>query len=184
VTDNVIRFTRRKGQPPKPDLPSAHQSLHRRTQQAAPGARDLAAEQSRVARERYAAAQNRQEEERLLREGRPIPARITMALDVGGHEGPGVDITCGTVEPAVDLWECGVEVPAAEQVKLLAALTGFPVRWFYEPLEPGPQLGPVWMCGDGGCQLIPPNVVDGRGVLHYGGEPPRTPPAEFQGALF
>lgn len=72
------------------------------------------------------------------RGGRPYPERITLALDLGGHEGPEVDIACGAVEPAVDRWETGEEIPTMEQLRLLGQLTGFPVGFFFT--EPGPRL--------------------------------------------
>ncbi|HZN71229.1 MAG TPA: hypothetical protein VFC00_06045 [Micromonosporaceae bacterium] len=188
VGGNVVPFggRRRSAPPVPPPLPPEHQSLHRRTRQAAPGARALAAEQSSKQRDRYAKAQQRQEEQRLLAEARPVPARITIALDFRGLEGPEVDIACGAEEPAVDLWECGVEVPTAEQVRLLADLTGFPIVSFYLPVEPGPVIDGMWICWAGrrGCQRPEPDYVDERGVLHYGGEPPRTPPAAVQPELF
>lgn len=160
--------------------------FERRRKGQPPGARALAAQQSGEARQKYARAQHRQKTERLLREGVPVPARITMALDLGGHEGPEVDTACGAAEPAVDLWECGVEVPTARQVQLLAELTGFPITYFYMPIEPGPLNKGMWICWGGrrGCESPEPDYVDERGVLHYGGEPPRTPPGNWQGALF
>lgn len=168
MTDTVVPFGRRKGMPPAP-APAAPASR----------ARELAAAQADDQRRRYSAAVSMQETERLLREGRPVPARITMALDLRGLDGPEVDTACGAAEPAVDLWECGVEVPTADQVRLLAALTGFPVRYFYMPVKPGFQLDGVIICWGGrrGCQRLEPDYIDERGVLHYGGEPPRTPPA-------
>lgn len=177
---------RRKGQPPTADIAPGHQFLSAQSKRAQPGARELAANQARTENERWARKHWRREEQRLLAEGTPVPARITMALDLGGHEGPEVDIACGAVEPAVDLWECGVEVPTAEQVQLLAQLTGFPVRYFYLPVKPGPIVDGLIICWtDGrGCERVEPDYVDERGVLHYGGEPPRTPPKTFQGALF
>jgi hypothetical protein len=48
-------------------------------------------------------------------------------------------VACGTWEgnPAgdVDAWEDGTHVPTDEQVKLLAALTGFPEEFFHQPVE-------------------------------------------------
>ncbi len=75
------------------------------------------------------------------------------------------------------------------QLRLLARLTGFPIPFFYLPIKPGPLVGPVWICysrkvGGSRCHLLEPDRVDERGVLHYGGEPPRTPPVAVQGALF
>lgn len=90
----------------------------------------------------------RQATERLIaaRSGRPYPERITTALDLpvgpNGYcpalEGPGVDIACGAVEPAVDRWENGSEVPTRDQVEKLAALTGYPLGFFFAP--PGPRI--------------------------------------------
>ncbi|HEU5108826.1 MAG TPA: hypothetical protein VFT95_09740 [Micromonosporaceae bacterium] len=139
------------------------------------------------ARLKHLAAAARQRNDALIATGNVVPARITMALDLGGHEGPEVDIACGAEEPAVDLWECGVEVPTAEQLRLLSELTGFPVAYFYRPVEPGPLLGGdgrMWICSTDGCESPEPDWVDERGVLHYGGVPPRTPPANWQGTLF
>jgi hypothetical protein len=65
----------------------------------------------------------------------------------------------------------------------LSVLTGFPVAYFYLPIEPGPLLGGdgrMWVCSTDGCESPEPDWVDERGVLHYGGEPPRTPPAGWQ----
>lgn len=195
MADTVLPFDpkrRRKGQPPKPPASPAPW-LSRQARGGTPEAQRLAAEQASRDRGRYAAAAGRQRDAELLAEGTPVPARITMALDVGGHEGPEVDLAVGTFEgnPAgdVDVWECGLAVPSAEQVKLLAVLTGFAVRWFYEPMEPGPLLGGdgrMWICGRGGCESPEPVVIDERGVLHYGGET-RQPPewwANGQPALF
>lgn len=65
----------------------------------------------------------------------PIPARITDALDHMGAEGPEVDIALGGVEPMVDQWEAGELVPTRAQVELLAEYTGFPVGYFYKPVQ-------------------------------------------------
>lgn len=185
---------RRKGQPPTP-VESPAPWLSRPTRRAAPAAQQLAADQAVKDRDGYARATNRQHTERLLAEGVPVPARISMALDIGGHEGPEVDVAVGTFEGNpdgdVDLWECGLASPDAAQVKLLADLTGFPVAWFYQPFEPGPLLGGdghAWICwtDSRGCQSPEPDVIDENGVLHYGGER-RQPPTWWtggQGALF
>ena len=94
-----------------------------------------------------------------------------MALDIGAHYGPEVDVACGTFEgnPAgdVDQWEAGTAVPAADQVRKLALLTGFPPRWFYKPVAAGELTGPAWMCGPRGCVHVPPSIVDEHGVLHH-----------------
>lgn len=184
MADGVIPFDpsrRRKDQ-------AATSHLDQHAKQAAPQAQQLAAEQSLAQRLKLAKAQNRQRTEQLLREGVPVPARITMALDMRGLEGPEVDLACGTWEGNpdgdVDAWEVADAVPTPEQVKLLAELTGFPVAYFYEPVKPGPQLDGMWVCGPRRCHRPEPDVIDERGVLHYGGQPRRTPPATAQGALF
>lgn len=63
-----------------------------------------------------------------------VPGRITMALNLGGHYGPQVDVACGTVEPHVDRWEAGVEAPTDAQLLLLAQLTGQPISFFHRPM--------------------------------------------------
>lgn len=181
--DEVVPFRRpRDG---RSDAEKARDAgLHRRTRQAAPGARQLAADQNINDRNRYWSAATRQETQRLIATGKVVPARITMALDLRGLEGPEVDVACGTAEPYVDLWECGLEVPTVEQVELLARLTDFPVSWFYRPVAPGPLLGgPMFMCGPRRCEVVASHVVDERGVLHHNGVP-REPPAGWQGHLF
>ena len=192
MTDDgqVLPFTPRKpAKPERVDVPGDH-LLHLRTQRAKPGARALVLEQSADAREQYQRAASRQRTERLIATGKVVPARITLALDVRGLEGPEVDTACGAVEPDVDRWELGLAVPTADQVKLLAELTRFPIAYFYEPLAPGPLIGgggPVWMCYqrkvDGSrCHPVDQDVVDENGVLLYGGKPRELP--DVQGALF
>jgi hypothetical protein len=150
--------------------------------------RQLAAEQQAGHRAGYARAQTAQDTDRRAAAGRVVPARITMALDSRGLEGPDVDTACGTFEgnPAgdVDMWELALAVPTAEQVRAIAQLSGYPLAWFYEPLAPGPMVGPVRVCYHDRRRsvVLAPNVVDERGVLLYGGQP-RTPPNP-QGALF
>lgn len=184
-----VRPFLRRGTPPTQEAKPSETALHRRTRQAQAGARALAAEQALEQRQRYARAVSRQREGRLLAEGRPVPARITMALDFRGLEGPEVDTACGAAKPDVDMWEAGREVPTAEQVKLLSALTGFPISYFYMPVEPGPLLkGPVWVCSRSGpkggrCEAVESQWVDERGVLHYADEA-RTGDEPAQGALF
>lgn len=79
----------------------------------------------------------------------PTPGRITMALNIRDLYGPEVDQMLGGEEPMVDEWESGVRVPGVTEVQALAALTGFPVRFFYQP--PPPPLGEGWICGSDGC---------------------------------
>lgn len=152
--------------------------MHPSTRRAQPGARDLAVEQNTAARERYAEAARRQEEERLLRDGTPVPARITWALDYGGHEGPEVDLAVGTYEGNeagdVDAWEDPDDprLPGGGQVRLLAELTGFGIPWFYKPWVPLPIEGVICWGGRGGCETIvgdgvpvPPAKQPGQHVL-------------------
>lgn len=181
MTDNVTPFRRGKPEP----LPPEQAALHRRTQRAQPGARALAAVQAASRREGYEAALSRQEAERLIATGRIVPARITIALDMCGLEGPEVDTACGAAEPDVDMWELGRAVPTADQVRKLAELTGFHPVWFYRPIKAGPvAASAVFICWGGrrGCEARAPDVVDENGVLLYGGQPRELPPA--QGALF
>jgi hypothetical protein len=84
------------------------------------------------------------------RNGRPYPERISSALDIRGLDGPEVDVACGAVEPAVDRWESGDEVPTLHQLGLLAALTGFPLGFFFLP--PSESLATGWICGSGSCE--------------------------------
>lgn len=79
----------------------------------------------------------------------PTPERITMALNLCDLYGPEVDQMLDGEEPMVDEWESGERIPTFEQMQKLAELTGYPVRFFYQP--PPPQLGPGWICGTGGC---------------------------------
>src|SRR5687767_4113086 len=105
MADNVVPFARPLAKPAKAQLPPAERALHPRVRRAALGARALAAEQAAAAREDYGRASATQKAERLLREGTPVPARITMALDMRGLDGADVDTQCGAAEPDVDLWE-------------------------------------------------------------------------------
>jgi hypothetical protein len=81
----------------------------------------------------------------------PTPERITMALDLCEMYGPEVDRALGGEEPMVDEWESGARVPTLAQVQALAALTDFPVRFFYRP---APPLFDGWMCGSAGCSAL------------------------------
>lgn len=150
---NVSPFRRRGPAPPRPPSP----------------AKELAKQQAVAHRAGYERAAAKQEEARLLAEGTPVPARITLALDARGLYGPEVDISCGAVEPAVDNWEAGIEVPTAEQVKLLAALTGYPIRSFYLPAAELQMPSPVFICDRGKTKhglTLAYSYIDERGVLH------------------
>jgi hypothetical protein len=106
------------------------------------------------------AAARRQQFERE-RSATPVPARITLALNLRELYGPEVDVACGVVEPAVDQWETGELVATGEQIVLLAALTGFPVEFFYSPVEPGTTR--TMLCGRGGLTICT-ETVDEHGV--------------------
>lgn len=192
MADEVTPFRRRGERKPLPDGEAA---LSRHSQRAQPGARALAAEQAAASLAGYMTALHGQKADRLIRTGKIVPARITMALDICGLEGPEVDIACGAAEPDVDMWELALAVPTLEQVEKLAALTGFTVAWFYKPLEPGPLTGePIFMCSGRKCDVVAADVVDENGVLLYGGEPRKLPaavrrkvasrPPAGQGSLF
>jgi hypothetical protein len=187
MTDNVVPLRRRRQDdpPPEPDY-----RVSKAVRRAPPAAREVAVQQNADGKQRYATAAARQEAEGWVAAGKVVPARITIALDLRGLEGPEVDEECGTFEGNpdgdVDRWELAIAVPTREQVELLAKLTNFPVPWFYKPLPPGPLLGdgPIWICWGGrrGCEASAPDVVDERGVLLYEGKP-RTLPDAVQGAL-
>jgi hypothetical protein len=77
----------------------------------------------------------------------PVPARITLALDLRGLYGPQVDRDCGVEAPAVDEWEAGLRVPTRTQVEALAALTRMPVGYFYQPADEAEERGTrIFMC--------------------------------------
>lgn len=101
----------------------------------------------------------------------PVPARITMALDRIGANGPQVDIDLGGAEPMVDEWEAGERVPTRAQVEKLAAYTGFPPEWFYRPVEDWEhETTRTFICdrtrrGDNGLTIIDTHI-DYSGVMH------------------
>lgn len=114
----------------------------------------------------------------------PVPARITMALDLRGKYGPQVDVDLGGVEPMVDEWEEGKRVPTREQVERLAAYTDFPAEWFYRPADElaGTEDDPLRMfiCergrrGENGLTIVD-SWVDWAGVLHSRQVTPDRPP--------
>lgn len=116
----------------------------------------------------YADAVADQQLERRIRElgGAPYPRRITMALDApagggGPLEGPDVDVACGAVEPAVDRWETGEEIPTRTQLERLARLTGYPLGFFFA--DPGPPMTGTLCIRSGrgrGCYAIGGVVED------------------------
>jgi hypothetical protein len=90
----------------------------------------------------------RQAQDRRL-SPRPVPDRITIALDLQGLSGDQVDRDLGVWEPpagwvgpgwdpdmAVDRWEAGTHPgPIREHVMALGRLIRFPWRFFYTPVE-------------------------------------------------
>ena len=123
---------------------------------------------------------------------RPVPARISWALDSRGLEGPEVDEQVGTFEgnPAgdVDDWEDARAVPTRAQVAMLAELTRYPPAWFYQPVEIGPTHGGGWIhwgnrAPGRRCERLVPDVIDARGVLLPEGRP-RPGPEDKQLGLF
>lgn len=147
-------------------------------------ARQLAEKQNQPRREAWSAAAIRQRDGRLIAAGKVVPARISIAMDIAGLDGHGVDLRCGTYhgnpDGDIDRWEQALKTPSPEQVRLMAEVTGFPIAWFYRPARPGPTPGdgPVWICwrDKRGCERSAPNVIDVRGVLLYGGQP--RPPVD------
>lgn len=111
----------------------------------------------------------------------PVPARITLALDSIGAEGPWVDEALGGAEPMVDEWEAGERVPTRRQIELLAQLTEFPPEFFYKPVEPWEhEPMTIFMCqmgrrGDNGLTIVRSHV-DWAGVLQVEELTPPRPP--------
>lgn len=89
---------------------------------------------------------------------KPIPYRITTALDMADLHGPEVDAALGVPEPTVDLWEEGKLVPTGDQLERLAELTGFAVEYFFRERPPQSEEGAMFLCrrGRGGCEVIDP----------------------------
>jgi hypothetical protein len=111
----------------------------------------------------------------------PVPARITLALDAIGAEGPWVDEALGGTEPMVDDWEAGKSLPTQEQVERLAEMTGRPVEFFY--LAPtGQEMKPTrfFICERGrrpqNALTVVESRIDERGVLHVDELTPPKPP--------
>ena len=91
----------------------------------------------------------------------PTPERITTALDMRELYGPEVDRALCGEEPMVDEWESGARIPAFEQVQRLSVLTGFPVKFFYQP--PSPPIDNGWICGSDGCRTLADDPAEGDG---------------------
>jgi hypothetical protein len=121
-----------------------------------------------VTRRTYVDAAREQAEGRLRAEyeaGRvdAHPSRITAALNARALYGPEVDTACGVLEPAVDEWEAGTRRPTWEQLVALAALTDFPVGFFFR--APARRTGPIFLCSrtkqpsGERCTVIPPDAA-------------------------
>lgn len=91
---------------------------------------------------------------------RVYPERITIALDARGLYGPEVDAALGVPEPTVDEWEAGLYPPTREQLKRLADLTEYPVKFFLS--QPVPFDGATFVCGANGCTATYPDWPDTR----------------------
>ncbi|TMR88309.1 hypothetical protein, partial [Nonomuraea basaltis] len=129
--------------------------------------------------ERYAEALSQQRLDHARRQleadiaaGRiqPVPYRITLALDARELYGPEVDQALGGEEPMVDEWEEGKRVPTPDQVKALAKLTDYPIRFFYTPVPE--WTGHMFMCRRSG-----PKKGCERVQLGPNPTPPPAPPA-------
>ncbi|MFI7448135.1 hypothetical protein ACIBQX_11610 [Nonomuraea sp. NPDC049714] len=112
-------------------------------------------------RAKYKMTLLRQREDRELATKKPLPDRITAALNLAGLYGPEVDRMFGGEEPMVDEWEAGTRIPTPEQIRLLADLAGVIPGFFYRlPEAPG---GPGFICTSDGCESVwlgpPPPVA-------------------------
>lgn len=116
-------------------------------------------------------------------EDRPMPARITLALDVSGLSGDQVDRDLGVWESpdgewipgtAVDRWENGTLTPTREQMGRLAEMCGVLVDFFYRWECPVPDR--VLLCDRSrrvtGLTIITARV-DPDGVIHTAAVTPR-----------
>lgn len=136
------------------------------------------------------AARDQQQDRHLTRT--PIPARITIALDIRGLDGDQVDRDLGVWHSdeglwedgtAVDRWEDGTLIPTREQILTLCQMTEHPWRFFYTPVDHMPER--VLICERGSRNgrglTVVTSHVDDRGVLHRQfsdpGDEPDTPPA-------
>jgi hypothetical protein len=115
---------------------------------------------------RVDAAEERRDPDAYYSGKTPTPERITAALDMCQLYGPEVDRALGGEEPMVDEWEAGTLVPDLGQVKALARLTLFPVKFFYLPAPAKVTRG--FMCGKDGCR---PLGVDDSGCCPTCGKP-------------
>jgi len=109
-----------------------------RTEAVRAAAADTTPDAQRRGYARYLAQRDTEKAHEAWRRGQMIPHRITTALDLRELYGPEVDRACGVEEPAVDEWEAGVRYPTWEQLRALAELTQFPVKFFTTLLPAAP----------------------------------------------
>lgn len=84
----------------------------------------------------------------LVQGTKPNPARITLALDSRGMDGPEVDEALGLMgNTIVDAWEAGEAEPTEVEVRRLATLTSYPPAFFYR--DDPPVMGPIFLCARG-----------------------------------
>lgn len=107
-----------------------------------------------------------------------VPAWATIAMDARGLEGDQVDHDLGVWESPTGAWEPGTYVDRIEDGSLvpgfcvvlkLAEMTRVPPEFFYQPIEIGPQFGPVFMCDRSKRKhglTIATSWVDENGVYH------------------
>lgn len=95
-------------------------------------AEEARAADARAAQRRETATLFEQRDYRQWAAGEVVPARITIALDSHGLDGPEVDEQCGAHEPDVDMWEAGLLYPTWDQLRLLAELTGCTPGFFMD----------------------------------------------------
>lgn len=130
-------------------------------------------------RDRYSAALIRQHRAALEADFvagriRPVPYRITQALDLHGLYGPEVDVACGGEEPMVDEWEAGTRVPTLDQLHKLAALTRFPIDFFFSPAPAQEISGVGFVCRRSGPKK------DRCQPFRFGPDPDEPGPAAVQ----
>lgn len=111
----------------------------------------------------------------------PVPARITLALDAIGAQGPWVDEFLGGAEPMVDEWETGARLPTPAQVEKLAELTKMPPEYFYRPFDDSWAVpAQTFICdrtrrGENGLTIVE-SSVGWDGVLNVTELTPPRPP--------
>jgi transcriptional regulator with XRE-family HTH domain len=80
------------------------------------------------------------------------PWALTTALDLEDLWDPELSAAVGCVIGEIDRWEEGTTAPTVEQAKALARITGFPLRWFYQPGPPPEMTATIFMCPGGAVE--------------------------------